>query len=156
MGRVSGYDGEADVERFCNEVAARFLLDPDELGGIEIQASDSVEDLKDLINRFAEDRNISRKMVAYNLLRFGHIGGDTYRRLCAQFDEERIELSKNRPKSDGGPDYYVVRRHRLGSGLVGAVKRMMAGGALTTTKAGRVLGVKPTAVNRVVESSRAA
>ena len=28
---VSGYDGEAEVEKFCDAVAARFLLDPQEL-----------------------------------------------------------------------------------------------------------------------------
>ena len=41
-------------------------------------------------------------------------------------------------------------------GLVGLVKRMVAAGALSTTKAGKVLGVKPTDVDRLVAGNRAA
>ena len=36
------------------------------------------------------------------------------------------------------------------------VRRMVAGGILTTTKAGRVLGVKPTAVSRLINGNKAA
>ena len=36
---ISGYDGEAQVEKFCDSVAARFLLDPVELHRIKQKAS---------------------------------------------------------------------------------------------------------------------
>jgi hypothetical protein len=72
-----------------------------------------------------------------------------YRQLAARFDEDRLEFPRKPAK--GAPDYYVVRRHRVGQGLLALVDRMVAGGALTTTKAGKVLGVKPTAIGRMTE-----
>lgn len=88
-------------------------------------------------------------MVAYNLLRERLIDAALYRRLADRFDEDRREFPQKVGK--GAPDYYVVRRHRVGQGLLNLVDRMVAGGALTTTKAGKVLGVKPTAIGRMTE-----
>ena len=47
--------------------------------------------------------------------------------------------------SEGGPSFYVVRRHRVGQRLLRLTCRMLASGALSTTKAARILGVKPPA-----------
>jgi hypothetical protein len=46
-------------------------------------------------------------------------------------------------ESEGGPSYYVVRRHRLGPALLEFARRTLSGGVLTPTKAGKILGVKP-------------
>lgn len=151
---VSGYDGDAKIERFCNEVAARFLLRPAELAGIRTADTDDLDDLKERIGEFARARNLSRKMIAYNLLRSNLITVQMYRTLSNEFDAEREQKSETR--NGGGPDYYRVRRHRVGPGLLDLVRRMVASGALSTTKAGHVLGVKPTAVDRLVGSGRAA
>jgi Zn-dependent peptidase ImmA (M78 family) len=149
---VSGYDGEAGIERFCDEVAARFLLHPAELTDISPRKADEPGDLKERIGQFAVARNLSRKMVAYNLLRSNFITARIYRLLSEDFDAERLEQKK----LGGSADYYTVRRHRVGPGLVQFVRRMMASGVLSTTKAGRVLGVKPTSVERLVVGGRAA
>lgn len=69
--------------------------------------------------------------------------------LAARFDEDRVEFPQKAAR--GAPDYYVVRRHRVGQGLLNLVNRMVAGGALTTTRAGKVLGVRPTAIGRMTE-----
>jgi Zn-dependent peptidase ImmA (M78 family) len=153
---VSGYDGEAEVETFCNAVAARFMLDPREL--LQLGAADvaDLDELKERIDLFANERNLSRKMVAYNLLQSGAIAAAMYRQLCEIFDVERAALMGGGAEGEGGPNYYVVRRHRVGPALVDVVRRMVEGGTLTTTEAGRVLGVKPTNVARLVQNSRAA
>lgn len=75
----------------------------------------------------------------------------TYRQLAGMFDQDRLEYAQRAPNA-GAPDYYVVRRHRVGRGLLELINRMVAGGALTTTKAGKVLGVKPTAVGHMTEA----
>jgi Zn-dependent peptidase ImmA (M78 family) len=152
---VSGYDSEADVERFCDSVAARFLLDPRELEEFGTQPSGDANELNTRITEFASVRNLSRKMVAYNLLRSGIIAASAYRRLSNFFDAERAAMKKEEGK-EGGPDYYVVRRHRLGPGLTSLVRRMVATGALSIPKAGKVLGVKPTAVDKIVTVGRLA
>jgi Zn-dependent peptidase ImmA (M78 family)/transcriptional regulator with XRE-family HTH domain len=150
---VSGYEGEAEIERFCDEVAARFLLDPVELASVRAREVDNLDDFKARIGEFAGARNLSRKMVAYNLLRSNLITARMYRSLSDEFDAERAQKPD---RGAGSPDYYTVRRHRVGPGLVDLIRRMVAGGALSTTKAGRVLGVKPTAVDRLVDGGRAA
>jgi hypothetical protein len=89
-------------------------------------------------------------MVSYSLLRSHAISTQVYEELSAILDGERGRHRDRRVEAEGGPDYYVVKRHRLGLALVNLVGRMVAGGTLSTTKAGKVLGVKPTAVERLV------
>jgi Zn-dependent peptidase ImmA (M78 family) len=144
---ISGYDSEQAIERLCDDAAARFLLGREELR--EIAGNAESEELVAEIGAFANARKVSRKMVAYNMLRERLIDAAQYRRLAARFDEDRLEFPRRAAK--GAPDYYVVRRHRVGQGLLNLVDRMVAGGALTTTKAGKVLGVKPTAIGRMTE-----
>ena len=153
---ISGQEGTVEIERFCDSVAAHFLLRPEELVEIGAQNNADLDELKHQIGDFSNKRNLSRKMVAYNLLRSDIIERRTYNALSAIFDDERIAQKIEDEKPKGAPDYYVVRRHRVGLGLLTVVRRLVAGGALTTTKAGRVLGVKPTAVNRIFDGSRAA
>ncbi len=152
---ISGYAGTDAVERFCDSVAARFLLRPNELTGITAPGID-LRALIERINVFAAERNLSRKMVAYNLLSSNQISGQIYRALSDEFDADSIRQKAEQEPTEGGPNYYVVRRHRIGEGLIGLVRRMVDAGALSTPKAGTVLGVKPTAVSRVVRESRAA
>lgn len=153
---ISGYDGEADIEKFCDQVAAQFLLNGENLSQLMPSGSTDLTALKQSIDAFSRQRNVSRKMVAYNLMRTGLISRTYYRSLSEKFDEERAAQKAEQPKSEGGPNYYIVRRHRIGPGLISLVSRMLAGGELSTTKAGKVLGVKPTAVNRLIENDKAA
>jgi hypothetical protein len=94
-------------------------------------------------------------MVAYNLLRTNLINAALYQELTKIFDAER-NRRKEEDEDEGGPNYYVVRRHRLGSGLINSVNRMISAGVLSTPKAGIVLGVKPTAVFRLIAHDKAA
>ena len=110
---VSGGRPELAVERFCNEVASEFLLPAGELEEFVGVGRLAVTDVAQRIGDFASPRKISHSMVA------------------------PIKGGKER---EGGPSYYVVRRHRLGTALVEATARLMAVGALTTSKAGTVLG----------------
>ena len=57
--------------------------------------------------------------------------------------ESRERQRRQREGRDGGPPYGVLVRQSLGPALVELASRLMASGALTTTKAGRVLGVSP-------------
>lgn len=152
---ISGYNGNAEVEKFCDTVAARFLLDPSELNEIKIENRPNILTLGERISIFSTARNLSRKMVSYNLLRAGLIPGTIYQELSANFDAERIR-QKDEDETEGGPSYYVVRRHRLGSSLINFVDRMISIGALSTPKAGIVLGVKPTAVYQLISQNKAA
>lgn len=96
---ISGYNGEAEVERFCDSVAGRFLLDPAELATISAQQdTGSLEELVKLIGAFAGNRNLSRKIVAYNLLRSHLITSSIYGALSDAFDADRKAKNESQPE----------------------------------------------------------
>lgn len=153
---ISGYDSDADTERFCDAVAGKLLLRDTELQQLAPGPNESNEHLKQRIDDFSAQRKVSRKMVTYNLLRIGFITANSYRALVSIFDREREAQEQQIDEGEGGPNYYIVRRHRIGPALLSVTGRMLADGTLTTTKAAKVLGVKPTAVGRLLESKGAA
>lgn len=151
---VSGGTPIRRVERFCSDVASEFLLPAADLEEIRIPERAEINEVASLISAFAEKRNVSRSMVAYKLYRNKRIGRGLWEDLSRHFrdlwleDRER-RRSQARNQTDG-PDYYVVRRHRLGTSFVQLTARLMAAGALTTSKAGQILGVKPKNVQRLI------
>ncbi len=155
---VSGGTPERAVEKFCNDVASEFLLPTGELSELEEVGSLDLEGSVARISAFATARNLSHSMVAYRLFRRRIIGAARWRQLKRHFRArwlENREYRRARAKTaPGGPDYYVIRRHRLGSALVQLTARLMAVGALTTSKAGQVLGVKPKNVQTLVSEHR--
>lgn len=83
---ISGYDGKDEIERFCDTVAARFLLDPSELHQIDLADRPSAQTLSGRLSAFSRARNLSRKMVAYNLLRTNFITSRVYQELNSILD----------------------------------------------------------------------
>ena len=67
---------------------------------------------------------------------------------------EREHARAQARDQETGPNYYTVRRHRLGARVLGLVERMMAIDALSTSKAARVLGVKSRQVEPLLDSGR--
>lgn len=160
---VSGVIAEGAIERFCNDVAGEFLLPEDELGQLRVHDATDFDTAQARISEFAGERNLSRSMVAYKLYRAGIIERATWYGLDTAFREqwfqaraERRERARDERERDEkhGPNYYVVRRHRVGTALIDLVRRLMAGRALTTSKAGKVLGVKPKNVHALINTGR--
>lgn len=151
---VSGQQSENETERFCDDVASEFLLPRQESASLDLKKLKEIDDIAERISAFAAKRNISRTMVAYRALRDGSVKPSQYKELSDRFREEWLQQRDSRraqrqpPK--GGPDYYVVRRHRLGSRLLSLVRRMTAEGELSTTKAARILGVRPAQVQAIL------
>jgi Zn-dependent peptidase ImmA (M78 family) len=152
---VSGVFADAQIEKFCNDVAGSFLLPVNELSLVGVDLKTDVETAARRIGEFAEGRHLSRSMVAYSLLRAGSLTDKTWRTLTGRFQTQwrQSRDAKRESQKDGtGPSYYVVRRHRLGSALLNFVSRNMSDGALTPTKASQVLGVKPRSVAPLLSS----
>ena len=152
---ISGARPGTKVEEFCNNVAAEWMLPERTLDRIKI---DLDGDVAERIGEFARPRNLSRTMVAYRLLRAGRIDRRTFDRLCSDFGEhwrqQRDRRRRQARESEGGPDYYVVRRQRVGPALLGFARRMLESGTLSTTRTAGILGVKPAQVGRMLHSSR--
>lgn len=153
---VSGARAEETIEKFCNDVASELLLPVAELALLRVSDKTDFETIQDRISDFASGRNLSRSMVAYKLYRRRTIDQETWQRLSMVFRKQWLQGRTDRRERaralEGGPNYYVVRRHRVGMALIDLVRRMMTGGALTTSKAGKVLGVKPRYVQALIEA----
>ncbi|HEY0601879.1 MAG TPA: ImmA/IrrE family metallo-endopeptidase [Herpetosiphonaceae bacterium] len=150
---VSSTSTETRIEQFCNDVAGEVLLPTEELRELHIVQSVPLSDALAILNEFATARHISRAMVAYKLFRTGNIKEGKWRELDTGIRQEWEELQRQgkEKRSEGGPSYYVVRRHRLGPALLSLVTRSVNEGTLTPTKAGKVLGVKPRNVDPLLQ-----
>lgn len=151
---VSGGTFEREIERFCNQVASEILLPAAELEQLQIRPNTVGASLEQSISEFAALRKISRSMVAYRLYLQRTISEAAWRSATQTFHRQWLAQRDRRRESareaTGGPNYYVVRRHRLGSALLSTTARLLSSGALTTVKAGQVLGVKPNFVQALV------
>lgn len=144
---ISGAAASTAIEQFCNDVAGEILLPRIELQEIASTRFCSFDEAVEQIQNFATERKISRAMVAYKLFRSDYIGENRWRELNARFQQEwadsRVKPTNKDEGRAGGPNYYVVRRHRLGQAILGLIGRALTEGKITYTKAGQVLGVKP-------------
>lgn len=90
-------------------------------------------------------------MVTYRLFRQRRLSAEAWQALSSQFRAEwrqsREALRARAREAESGPDYYVVRRHRIGSALLRLVGRSLSDGTLTPTKAAKILGVNPYRAN---------
>ena len=154
---VSGSYGDQKIEKFCNDVASEFLLPTREIMELEINKQTDFLEAKDIIEHFTKSRNVSNTMVAYKLCRTNLITYTRFKELKVSFREDWLKFKRVKrlkaKETEGGPTYYVTKKHRVGNGLINLVSRMMYGGAITTTKAGKVLGVKPQNVLGVLENT---
>lgn len=152
---VSGRSADLEVEKFCNDVAASFFLPISELPTIDVDPKTTPESAASLIDAFAAERHLSRTMVAYSLYRSSFINEVTWRTLSkwflAQWRKSR-DAKRERQRDNPGPNYYVVRRHRLGHALLTFVSRSLQEGALTPTRASKILGVKPRGVAPLLDT----
>jgi Zn-dependent peptidase ImmA (M78 family) len=141
---ISGLEATNRIERYCNDVAGEILLPAKELSGLP--KVDAFQKAITEISGLAEACRVSHPMVAYRLLRAGLIDKSMWSELSAHFHKEwlafRQRQTEKQRASESGPNYYTVRRHRVGPALLGLVRRSLDEGNITYTKASRVLGVK--------------
>ncbi|MGB0066143.1 MAG: ImmA/IrrE family metallo-endopeptidase, partial [Terracidiphilus sp.] len=150
---VSGGDTDTQLEIYCNSVAGEILLPETEMNELRFLHRAPLQETIEAIDQFASRRKISRAMVAYKLLRVSTITHARWRELDRHYKDEWVAAQARlatRDKDEGGPSYYVVKRHRLGFALLDLVRNSIAEGFLTPTKAGQVLGVKPRNVDPLI------
>ncbi len=153
---ISGEYEENELERFCDDVAGKLLLPESTLSKLSLRKRNSDSEIAAQINTLANEFKVSRTMVAYRAYRSQLINRESYVHLTNVFRQEwRSERQRNRSLAqdrEGGPNYYTVRRHRLGGRIVRLVERMMAAEALSTSRAARILGVSPRQVQPLLNA----
>ncbi|MXZ21720.1 MAG: ImmA/IrrE family metallo-endopeptidase [Caldilineaceae bacterium SB0665_bin_25] len=153
---ISGDSAENEVERFCNDVAGEFLLPARELKQLSLNRSARIGNITERISAFASEFKVSRAMIAYKAYRSDLITRATYNQLKVLYREEwlrnREKHREHTRQNETILNYYRVRRHRLGSRIIGMVRRMMAADALSTSSAAQILGVKPRQVQPLLDT----
>lgn len=143
------------IEQFCNEVAGLVLLPksfalqrPPRLNDGDKRAA-----LK-FIESTATNWSVSEPLVAFRLRRLGWINATLYREISATFAErwrsQKVNTKAAKQMSKGGPDFYVLKRYKLGDALVDVVRRNLREDRLTHTKAAIILGVNPGRVEPLI------
>ena len=155
---VGNARADSEVERFCDDVAGEFLLPMEELDQLVLDQSGDIGAISERISMFASQRNLSRAMVAYKAFRRNLISQVTYAQLSATYRQQwRADREHTRAQAreqEGGPSFYIVRRYRLGNRIADLVQRTMRADVLSTSKAARILGVKSTQVQPLLDSGR--
>lgn len=153
---VSGSYAEKKIEKFCNEVASELLLSEKEFNLFNPSSLD-YELIKKEVSDYAFSKKISSTQIAYRLYLRGSIDKILWEKLREFYYEQWLEYRKKEKlknqEKEGGPSPYVLRQYKLGA-LVGLVRRFTYSGALSTTKAGMLLNVRPLKVHRLFELSQ--
>lgn len=152
---ISSSSLEKHVEQFCDRVASEILLPEHEFSSFQPDDS-SFDSLQEDISFYAYDHRISCSQVAYRCWQADIIDKKRWKQLKdyfhKKFTEEKEKLKEDNRNKSGGPNLNIVRNNYLGE-LVHFVKRMNVSGAISATKAGIVLGVQPTKINKLFESN---
>ena len=153
---ISASNAENKIEQFCNDVAGEFLLPARDLDRLTFENDNELKAATEEINALANKLNVSSAMVAYRAYRSDLISQETYTRLRTLFRQawqrERERRREHARKQKGAPNFYTVRRHRLGNRIIGLVNHMMAADALSTSSAAQILGVKPRQVQPLLDT----
>jgi Zn-dependent peptidase ImmA (M78 family) len=148
---------ELKIEKFCNDITSEILLPSNEIKDLPVDINWNIEELKNFIASFAKERHISNSMVAYTLYRNNKINKDIWNKLSTHFKEEwEKNKEKNKEKNqkkEGGPDYYLVKKYKIGSALINLTKSALFEGVISVSKAAKVLGVNPMHVYTLIEKS---
>ena len=153
---VSGQSAAAQtqIERFCNEVAGMIVFPQEDVDALAELAVLGFDQQYERISETAAACNVSRRLVAYQLLRADIIDGARYQQIADRIYSEWLR-SKSRdpdePRDGRGPNAHVVKRHRLSPALVSLAQRSVTSGALSPTKASKLLGVKPGSVYALLD-----
>lgn len=155
---ISGSYAAKRIEKICNDVASELLLPEHEFAEFKIE-NIPADGLAEHISQYASALKLSSSHVAYKLYRRGSINKVRWQELdefyLKQWNEKKAQQKTKARAQKGGPNYYVMQKFKLGS-LAEVAQRLNSSGALSTTKAGILLGIKTIKVHRLFESTQRA
>ncbi|KNC11847.1 hypothetical protein AC790_13370 [Pantoea sp. RIT-PI-b] len=139
------------IEKYCNDIASNILLPADDLNTVKIDDPSNFEELSTVLQERASFYNVSPSLIAYRLLRDGRISIKEWEEISSHFKEMWMQskVKKQDEKKSAGT-FYVTKRHKTGGALLRVVKNSILEGVITETKAGKVLGVSPGNVAKMV------
>ena len=145
------------TERLCNDVAGELLVPTRDLGELRPIRALGPDRLCDRISDLARRWRVSSSTVAYRAQRAGLIEREDFFSVLGIFERRWRKGREARRAADrarsGGPNFYTVRRYRLGKAMIRRTKRLWRSGSLSTTEAGRILGVRGRSVHALLDAA---
>jgi hypothetical protein len=101
--------------------------------------------LSEAIQAIAGNFGLSRAAVGHRLWRLGEIDGDRWWSLYRSYQAEWAAIKKKRSESTDTPPqvYYPIKANQLGRRLIQTVLGALDAGAMSYSRASRILGVAP-------------
>lgn len=144
---LSSFAAHNEKERYCNAVAAEFLV-PEQAIMERVEGrllADSALEVAKLARCF----KVSRMVIARRLMELGRIGSEDYRALCAMY---KMDWEKSRQMQDAGagPGRSILDKVRLGEKFIVTVLSAANEGRITLQDASRMLRVKASRFDTIV------
>jgi len=136
------------IERFCNEVAAEFLMPRREID----RAWNAYRDYKtaDAVLVISKEFSVSRAAIAHRLWKMERISGDTWWSLYGSYKKEwEAWKAKQREQENAPPLYFAMKKSQLGRKLIATVLRSVEAGEITYTRASRILNAAPSSFEKL-------
>ena len=148
IGQSGISDGDASSRRseeiLCNAVAAEFLVPENEFKDLwQVDIQDWREQLAVLEGFF----HVSKWVLARRALTCSYISSREYQ----NFIRDEVEAYRNRPSSDGGPDYYRTKKSQISQNFSKAVVSQALNGQILLREAGQLLSMKPSKICNFAE-----
>jgi Zn-dependent peptidase ImmA (M78 family) len=139
LGDTSGLHA---VEKFCNEVAINTLLPEEDL---KLFIPEKGEILFRHISKAGRKTGISNRNIILRAEQLGIFDEIIYKELIHQADDlwkEFLLKEARKPKSSGGPNYYVMQLRRNSKAFANVVMDNFKKGKVSGTDASRLLNVR--------------
>ncbi len=139
---VSSQQGIHPVEKFCNEVAIKVLMPEEEISSYIPKTGEIT--LKH-IAKASRRIGLSNNAILHRALQLEFIRDDSFRSLRKEADnawKEFLDKEARKPKSSGGPNYYVMQLRRSSKSFANIVMDFYKSGKVNGPDASRLLKVK--------------
>jgi len=137
-----------ETERFCNEVAAEFLMPRREIARAWEAYRDY--DTADTVLALSKEFSVSRAAIAHRLWKMEQIPEDTWWALYGSYKKEwEAWKAKQREQEEAPPLYFSMKKSQLGRKLISTVLRSVEAGEITYTRASRILNAAPSSFEKL-------
>ena len=133
----------ARLERYCNRLAAEFLVPPKHPKVIAAVQELSDSFTREVASRLARTFCVSKYVIARTALETGAVSPATYWTARERWEEQDAQERAERASGDGGPSWVTVQVSHHSKPFVLKVFDAVDVGALSAHDAGEILSVSP-------------